>query len=286
MFFNADDVLEMFKKGSILCNLKQMADEATTTPNISNYAHKIVRDVIATNCYIMNGMFIYLSYLPEWLMLLLYGSLWYLFVMIMGIMNIGITYWYCITHLINTFGRKGSGEVIEDPPSSGYLSYFSSILVKCFMFFIIFIILLLIIHLFLGAIFFTIYSLCLPLFVKYADKKDGVSYNRKNGFMQFFTDVLYFRKTLLMIVSLLGLFYSFVSAGGANATLPAVIIIGIVYALGYLNDKKIQEEILANMSGDFVNIARDYIITQAEVSKEPSGNPYECYHRRSGTNKS
>lgn len=276
MFFDHEFFLETYKTDSIICWLKKRADLATKTPNVSNYLYKIFRDVCIFNNYIINLFYYGISGLPELAIMTICGLAWHFILIALGVLNFIVVAYYIFAHILDSFNQTGLGEDIVETSSDGW---FFKTAMKALMFFMIFGIIMLAFY-GVGAVFFTIYCLLIPFFVRF--KKSDQSpdkykkYSNHENIWDFFKDILYFKKIYFLFLTLCSLLSAFVTVGGGKAAAPIVFVGLIVLALGYLKDKSIVEEIVAGSNNAFTRIPADFKIGQGEIAKSCGNTFKEC----------
>jgi hypothetical protein len=218
--FNSEEYLASFKD-SFLCTLKSKAKpDSGVFANTALYYSKVYDGIIATNFQIINTIFYYLSFLPESVIMLVYG----LFAIPLFFIFYGVSYlWTFFYHIINIpqFFRAASENNEKKWESTNKISFLRIIPlilfgINC-----------------LGAIIsscicpflFTLYAFITPLAVsgKVNDKKYNVlnlildSFNYKS---KFFLD--------LATIGLITNVFQYFSTNIALAVIPALIVLYIM----------------------------------------------------------
>jgi hypothetical protein len=229
VIFNSQEYLDSFDN-SFLCSIKKNAIPSLTVGNLSLYISKVYESIIAKNFLAINKLFFLLSYLPEWLIMMLYGIFGIFIWFMLYFYNICISIFYHIVnipHIFRTSFTDENGKVDENVwQSEKDISFFS--LWKLFIFWIYFIIGL--ISVCVTPVFFTIYGLICPLFAKYKYKKENTGFIY--GLKDFIVNTFVYKKLFFFILATLSLISNGSKYLGSNSIVGILIAIGFAYFMG------------------------------------------------------
>ena len=223
--FNSQEYLDSFNK-SFLCSLKKNAENPNGGgSNASLYFSYVFDNIVAKNFLVMNTIFLYLSYLPESLIMLLYAIFGIFLWFGLYFFNICISIFYHIINIPQLF-RNPSEKFPEKWESSENIGFFNrrgeypnQLLLFCFFWWWVGII-----SAILSPIFFTIYGLISPLYATYEVKQTNKSFNVIN----FILNTFVYKKFFFLILATLSLFSNGVTYLGSNSIIG--IIIAIIFA--------------------------------------------------------
>ena len=219
--FNSQEYLDSFNK-SFLCSLKKNAENPNGGgSNASLYFSYVFDNIVAKNFLVMNTIFLYLSYLPESLIMLLYAIFGIFLWIGLYFFNICISIFYHIINIPQLF-RNPSEKFPEKWESSENIGFFNDIpklLLFCFFWWWVGII-----SAILSPIFFTIYGLISPLYATYEVKQTKKTFNVIN----FILNTFVYKKLFFLILATLSLFSNGVTYLGSNSIIG--IIIAIIFA--------------------------------------------------------
>jgi hypothetical protein len=265
--FNSKEYLDSFNK-SFLCSIKKSADpNGGLFANAPLYFSKVFDNLVAKNLLAINKIFLYLSYLPESVIMILYGFFGIFLWSGLYFFNVCISIFY---HIVNipqlfrnsveqsSFFTKDDNKKWEDNEDISFLRF-----IKFIMFFFIWLPIGCI-SAFIVPIFFTIYGLLSPLFATYKIKQ-----NNENNFtvIDFIKDTFAYKKFLFVILATLSLMSNGIKYLGNNALIGILIAIIFAYFMGlYTNDMPEQ-----GINGFSFKIRQNII--QAKVSEISSNNP-------------
>uniref|UniRef100_A0A6C0KN11 Uncharacterized protein n=1 Tax=viral metagenome TaxID=1070528 RepID=A0A6C0KN11_9ZZZZ len=222
--FDSEDYLKSFKN-SFLCFIKSYAKpDSGPFANTALFYSKTYDDIIARNFMLINTIFYYLSFLPESVIMLIYGvfgiPLFFIFFLVSYI-------WIFIYHFINIpqFFRAGSENNEKKWESINKISFFRIIPLiflglNCFGAFLSFLI---------TPFLFTLYTFFAPLLV--SGKVNGKNY----GLFNLIIDSFKFKSKFFLDLASIGLIanaFSFFTTNIALAVLPAIIVL---YFIGEFN---------------------------------------------------
>lgn len=274
MFFDQMGFLNTYKTSNI-CNLKKAADNATSVPNVANYMSNVTNSMTQFNSNIMNKFFLNLSILPEWSVMLIYGLFWYIFVIILFVLNYGMNAVYQIYYLFNSLYENSKGEKIYEGFSTSISEIFTRIGYKVILYWGLFIGTFISIFSGISALITTFNALFTPLFVKYKTSSANIKYAEQNNIYNFIKDILYYKQTYFLMLTLVSLTYSYTKVVGMVGIIPGIIVALLVYYMGYLSDKSIIDTIVNNTDTTFTKIASNYNISQSGFGKKLSV-PFNC----------
>ena len=223
--FNSQEYLDSFNK-SFLCSLKKNAENPNGGgSNASLYFSYVFDNIVAKNFLVMNTIFLYLSYLPESLIMLLYAIFGIFLWFGLYFFNICISIFYHIINIPQLF-RNPSKEFPEKWESSENIGFFNDIpklLLFCFFWWWVGII-----SAILSPIFFTIYGLISPLYATYEVKQTKKTFNVIN----FILNTFVYKKLFFLILATLSLFSNGVTYLGNNSIVCIIIAIIIACFIG------------------------------------------------------
>jgi hypothetical protein len=227
--FNSKEYLDSFNK-SFLCSLKNSADpNAGLFANAPLYFSFVYDNLVAKNFLAINTIFFYLSYLPESLIMLLYGLFGIFLWMGLYVFNVCISIFYHIINIPQLF-RTVSEQNDKQWESIESISFIR------FMKFILFFFLWMpvgALSAFIMPAFFTLYGLISPLFSNY-DIKNGKNGNNVGNFLY---DTLVYKKFLFFILATLSLFTNGIKYLGTNSIIGIIVAVIFAYFMGlYTNE--------------------------------------------------
>jgi len=218
--FNSQEYLASFKD-SFLCALKLKAKpESGVFANTALYYSKVYDQIIAINFKIINKFFYYLSYLPESVIMLIYGSIALPLFFIFFSVSYLWTFFYHIINIPQFFRAASENNEKKWEPTNkiSFLRIIPLILlgVNCFG---------ALISSLLTPFFFTLYSFITPLAA--GAKVNNKNYNVLNLILDSFTYKSKFFLDLATIGLLINAF-KFFTLDIALAIIPAIIILYII----------------------------------------------------------
>ena len=256
--FNSKEYLDSFN-GSFLCTLKKYAKPEGLFSNGPLFFSKVYDSIISANFYAINSIFFKLNYLPEPVIMILYGLFGIIIFMVMYFFNYCLTVFYYFVHIQELFrneseekGKQGFWEETKN------ISFFSTKLLLFFFWAIICFILLLIMPMIT-----TIYALLSPLYATYKIQ----SSNETKNVWNFIIDNFVYKKILFFMLCTASLVSNGVNYLGYSYLIGIAVAILFAYYTGLYN-LDIPE---VNTNGFTANIANK--IKQASVMKEMSVKP-------------
>ena len=246
--FNSQEYLDSFNN-SFLCSIKKRAD-----PNLGLFANaplyfSIVYDnIVAKNFLAINTIFFYLSYLPESIIMLLYGFFGIFLWLTLYFFNICISIFYHFINIPQLF-REAVNEEQEsrgfidnifegDLPESSNLKWEETKnisflrFIKLLIFFFIWIPVGLF-SVFIMPIFFTLYGLINPLFASYKLQKS----DKSNGVIDFIKNTFAYKKFLFFILATVSLLSNGLKYLGSNSIIGIIVAVGFAYLMGLYNNE-------------------------------------------------
>jgi hypothetical protein len=226
--FNSQEYLDSFRN-SFLCYLKKNADpNGGAFANAPLFFSNVYDNIVAVNFLMINTIFFYLSYLPESMIMLLYGLLG-IFVWIgLYFMNLFISIFYHFVSIPQLF--RSSEEDNNKWEANENISFFR--ISKLLLFWFIWIPIGLL-STFVVPIFFTLYGLITPLFATYNINKTNKTY----GVFDFIKDTFAYKKFFFFVLATISLLSNGNKYLGSTALVGIVIAIAFAYFIGlYSND--------------------------------------------------
>jgi hypothetical protein len=242
--FNSQEYLDSFNK-SLLCSLKKSANpDNGLFANASLFFSKVYDNLVAKNFLVINSIFFYLSYLPESVIMFLYGIFGIFLWIGLYFFNVCISIFY---HIINIpqlfrdvqqpqegllsgfFGeeQKSNGLKWESTEDISFLRF-----TKIILFFFIWIPVGAF-STFVSPLFFTLYSLMSPLYATYKVKQTNKTFN----IIDFIKDTFAYKTFFFFVLATLSLFSNGIKYLGTNAIIGIVVAVIFAYFMGlYTNE--------------------------------------------------
>ena len=230
--FNSQEYLDSFSN-SFLCSIKKNADPKVKA-NAPLFFSRVYDNIVAKNFLVINTIFFYLSYLPEYLIMILYGFFGIFIWMGLYFFNVCISIFY---HIVNipelfreSFNPDKNNKDIFEWEADGNISFIRFF--KFLMFFFIWIPVGFF-STFLMPLFFTLYGLIAPLLATYTISKTKKSYT----VLDFIKDTFAYKKLFFFILSTLSLLSNGTKFLGNYSLIGLLIAILFAYYMGlYTND--------------------------------------------------
>ena len=226
--FNSQEYLDSFNN-SILCSIKKNAD-----PNSGLFANaplffSIVYDnIVAKNFLAINTIFFYLSYLPESMIMLLYGFFGIFLWLTLYFFNVCISIFYHFINIPQLFR-----DVPENSKEWEAHDDISFLRVGKFLLFFFIWIPIGLLSTFIVPIFFTLYGLIAPLMASYKIQKT----DKSNGVFDFIKNTFAYKKFFFFILATFSLFSNGLKYLGSNSIVGIIIAVGFAYFIGlYTNE--------------------------------------------------
>ena len=250
--FNSQEYLDSFNK-NFLCYLKKSADpNSGLFANAPLFFSTVYDNLVAKNFLAINTIFYYLSYLPESVIILLYG-IFGIFIWIgLYFFNVCISIFYHIINIPQLFrdldDKTNKWESIEQ---ISFLRF-----IKFLLFFFIWIP--------IGTLsasiapsFFTIYGLIAPLFAKY--KITNTNNKKDYNVFNFLKDTFIYKKLFFFILATLSLISNGITYLGSYYIIAILVAIIFSFFMGLYTNTKPNDN-------DFISVKSINEIIQANVS--------------------
>jgi hypothetical protein len=222
--FNSREYLDSFNNG-FLCSIKNSADpNAGFFANGSLYFSNVYDNIVSKNFLIMNTIFFYLSYLPESLIMLLYGFFGIFLWILLYFANLVISICYHFANIPQLF-RTNSEQNDKQWESMENVSLFR--FMKLILFFFVWGWIAFFSALITPA-FFTLYGLISPLFASYKIEGTKGSY----GLGSFLWSTLYYKKLFFFILATVSLFNTGIKYLGNNSIVAISIAVLFAFFMG------------------------------------------------------
>ena len=231
--FNSQEYLDSFSN-SFLCSLKSKADPKSGS-NAALFFSRVYDNLVAKNLLAINTIFLYLSYFPESIIMLLYGFFGIFIWFGLYLFNMCISIFYHFINIPELFREslkytdKNKNEIFEWE-SDDDLSFIR--LFKLLLFFFIWIPVGLF-STFLTPIFFTFYGLISPLLATYSINKTKKTY----GVYDFIIDTFAYKKLLFLILATLSLCLNGLRSLDNKSIIGLLIAVGFAYYMGFYSNE-------------------------------------------------
>jgi hypothetical protein len=227
--FQSKEYLDSFDNG-FLCNIRKLANPSGWFTNIPLFLSSVYDNIVAKNFYFINKLFLYLNYLPESIIMLLYGTIGIFVLVALYVWNIAIGIFYHFVNIPNLF-RMSTNNVWE---AEGDISLFRFTKFLLFLFIGLPIGL---ISTFLTPPLFTLYAIFSPLFAKYKIQKLDKTFN----IIDFIRDTFSYKKFYFFVLTTISLIVNGVNYLSVKSLVGIIVAICIAYLMG-LYDNKMPEE--------------------------------------------
>jgi hypothetical protein len=229
--FHSQEYLDSFNN-SFLCSLKKNAEDPNggLSANASLFFSSVYDNIIAKNFLAINTIFFYLSYLPESLIMILYGFFGIFLWITLYFFNLCISIFYHIVSIPELF-RNPSSEKPQHWESSeniGFFNFNPKLLFFCFIWWWIGMI-----SAFLCPAFFTLYGLISPLYAKYSIKQNKRTFN----VIDFIKNTFAYKKFFFFILSTISLFSNGIKNLGTNSVVGIIVAVVFAYFIGLYNNE-------------------------------------------------
>jgi hypothetical protein len=258
--FNAQEYLDSFSN-SFLCSIKKSAEDPNSmTANAALFFSSVYENLIAKNYLAINSIYFYLSYLPESVIMLVYGIFWIFIWILLYFFNVCMSIFYHIVHIPQFFryasdkeDKSGKWQSNED------IGFFNMKMVFfcCAWWWIA------MISSFFSPLFFTFYGLISPLYATYEIKQ----INKKCSLYDFIKDTFTYKRFMFFVLATLSLISNGYTYLGNYALIGIIIAIIFAYFMG-LYTNEIPE---ANLNGFVTKIKQK--MKQASVMNIDPKNP-------------
>lgn len=227
--FNSQEYLDSFNK-SFLCLLKKNAENPNggLSSNASLYFSSVYDNIVAKNFLIINTIFLYLSYLPESLIMLLYAIFGIFLWIGLYFFNICISIFYHIINIPQLF-RNPSEEKPQYWEFSDNIGFFNmKLLFFCFIWWWIGMI-----SAIISPTIFTLYGLISPLYATYNVKQTNESFNVIN----FILNTFVYKKFFFFLLATISLFSNGLKYLGTNSIVGIIIAVIFAYFMGLYSNE-------------------------------------------------
>ena len=230
--FNSQEYLDSFTN-SFLCFLKKKAH----TPNgglsasAALFFSSVYDNIIAKNFMAINTIFYYLSYLPESVIMIIYGFFGIFLWMILYYFNVCISIFYHIISIPELFRNASTNSTDNNPEweSNDNISFFSlKLIFFCFIWWWIGLI-----SIFITPIFFTFYGLISPLFATYKIDKN----NKTMNIGDFIKNTFAYKQFFFTILATISLFTNGIIYLGVNSIFGIILAVVFAYFMGFYTNE-------------------------------------------------
>ncbi len=224
--FNSQEYLDSFKR-SFLCYIKSKANpDGGLFSNAPLYFSHVYENLIAKNFLATNTIFLYLSQLPESLIMILFGLFGIAIWLLMYFFNMCISIFYHFVSIPQLF-RDISDDKWESNKDISFIR-----IMKLIMFFFIWVPVGFI-SATLSPLFFTLYGIFAPLFATYQIKQT----NKKNNVFDFIKDTFVYKKLLFFILATVSLFSNGYKYLGPASVIGISIAVLFAYFMGLYSNE-------------------------------------------------
>ena len=264
VIFNSKEYLDSFNK-SFLCSLKKSAVPTNGMfANLPLYFSFVYDNIVANNFLAINTLFFYLSFLPESVIMFLYGFFGIFLWIGLYFFNICISIFYHIINIPQLFrsASYNNNETQWEPMKEiGFIRF-----VKLVLFFFLWIP--------IGSLsafivppFFTIYGLIAPLLSTYKLTQKATNKNKTYNVIDFIKNTFAYKQFFFFVLATISLFSNGSKYLGNNAIFGIIIAVMFAYFMGlYSNEMPIP-----NNNGFSLTIQQN--IKQASVAEITRTNP-------------
>jgi hypothetical protein len=264
VIFNSKEYLDSFNK-SFLCSLKKSAVPTNGMfANLPLYFSFVYDNIVANNFLAINTLFFYLSFLPESVIMFLYGFFGIFLWIGLYFFNICISIFYHIINIPQLFrsASYNNNETQWEPMKEiGFIRF-----VKLVLFFFLWIP--------IGSLsafivppFFTIYGLIAPLLTTYKLTQKATNKNKTYNVIDFIKNTFAYKQFFFFVLATISLFSNGSKYLGNNAIFGIIIAVMFAYFMGlYSNEMPIP-----NNNGFSLTIQQN--IKQASVAEITRTNP-------------
>jgi hypothetical protein len=216
--FNSQEFLDSFSN-SFLCSIKKSATpDNGLFSNAPLFFSKVYDNIIAKNFLIINSIFYYLSYLPESIIMLVYGLLGIFIWIGLYLLNLGFSVFFHFINIPQLF--RTNSEDTKQWESQETISLLR--LGKLLLFFFVWVPIGLL-STFVSPMIFTLYGLICPLYASYRINTNNS--NQKYGLFDFIKDTFSYKRFFFFVLATLSLI------GNGNMYLGSPYIVGIIIAV-------------------------------------------------------
>lgn len=226
--FNSQEYLDSFNN-SFLCSIKKAADpNSGLFANAPLFFSSVYDNIVAKNFLAINTIFFYLSYLPESIIMLVYGFFGIFLWFTLYLFNICISIFYHFINIPQLF--REAPENSKQWEAHDNISFFR--IGKILLFFFIWVPIALL-STFVVPIFFTLYGLISPLFASYKIQKS----EKSNGIIDFIKNNFAYKKLFFFILATISLISNGTKYLGSKSLIGIVVAIGFAYFMGLYDNE-------------------------------------------------
>jgi hypothetical protein len=219
--FQSREYLDTFKN-SLLCTLYKSSDpNSGFFANFTLFLSKVLTNIYTKNFAFINSVFLYLSYLPESLIMILYGAFGILFWILLYGINFILSVFYLIINIPQLFKQPVDEDNINNTKWQSD-SDVSFSFIKFLLFWFLWLPLGFI-SVFILPIYTTFSTLLAPLYAKY--RIQGNENNKSMSIIDFIVNTLFYKKALFFILASVSL------ASNANTYLGPTSLVGVFVAI-------------------------------------------------------
>jgi hypothetical protein len=228
--FLSQEYLDSFN-GSFLCYLKKNATpDSGIFANATLFFSHVYENVVAKNFFVINQFFFYLSYLPEFAIMLFYGMFGIIIWFVLWFITTCFSIAYHVIHIPELFRTN-------DPNNEGMWESKDDIsflrIMKLLLFFFLWIPVGLF-SVFVSPFFLSLYTILAPLFAKYEIKQQGP---QTHGIKDFIKDTFAYKKMFFFILATLSLVSNGIKYLGQNALIGIAVAILFAYIMGLYSNE-------------------------------------------------
>lgn len=231
-YFNESQYLNKFKHtltGNVLGYLKSIATPSSgIASNAGLYFSNIYDSLMAKNFGFINSFFLCLSYLPESVIMLVYGFFGMFFWLGLYFFNFFTSILYHVIYIVRFFRSSLSGDATKWEASADSSMFGFNKIGKWFLFIMLWWWVALI-SIFITPLITTLLALISPLQTNYRLDKDSKKYL---GVFDFIKDTIVYKKSFIVVLSTVSLLYNATKYLGAQSLIGVIIAIIIAYFIG------------------------------------------------------
>jgi len=240
--FNSQEYLDSFND-SFLCYLKKRAEDPNggLAANASLFFSSVYDNIVAKNFLAINTIFFYLSYLPESIIMIIYGFFGIFLWIALYLFNVCISIFYHIVSIPQLFRNESENnpkmwEASENIGffNIGFFKFNIKLLFFCFIWWWVGMI-----SAFLSPAFFTIYGLISPLYAKYNFKQNDKSFN----IIDFIKNTFAYKTFFFFVLATISLFSNGIKYLGSKSIIGIIVAVMFAYFMGlYTNEMPVLGE--------------------------------------------
>jgi hypothetical protein len=274
-YFNEAQFLDNFKNtltGNVLGSLKSKSNPSSGFfSNGGLYFSSIYDSMMSKNFGFINSLFLYLSYLPETAIMLLYGFFGMFIWVGLYIFNFFTSIMYHISYILQFFRTSLPNDATKWEASSDVsLVGFNKIGKWCLFFMLWWWVAL--ISIFITPLITSLLTLISPLQTNYKLDRDSKKYL---GIFDFIKDTIVYKKSFIVILSTVSLLYNATKYLGVQSLIGVIVAIMIAYFMG-LYSQHIPD---VNNITEFSQKLANPDSMQAKVSNKLSGGAIKQKHK-------